>query len=349
MDSHETLDRAWLTEVSRRWQHINETSLASQLSLPTFALSDSATVLGSWTPATRTLAISRAHIADATWIEIDDTLRHEMAHQVVSELLAESDSRPHGPMFKKACEMLQIGASPRVQSGLDQRAKTVLRRVQKLLSLAQSDNPHESEAATAAANRLLLQYNLELDQSAPAGYSYRRIGPAIARVPAERKLLSAILQEHFFVRCIWLRTTRSKDNKPATVLEIMGTPANIEIAAYVHDALFRKVDDLWTSYRQSNSVTRSGRRSFRVGIMRGFRDRLDSQRVSHEETGLVWSGDPAIQAFYAKRYPRTSRMSASGYRNGAAHDAGRQEGRRLRIEPGVGSEKSSTGIRELTE
>ena len=349
MDSHERLERAWLAEIGRRWQHINDSLLAGQLSVPTFALSDSATVLGTWSTQTRTLTISRVHVAEATWIEIDDTLRHEMAHQSVSELLGDSDSKPHGPLFKKACEMLQIGASPRVQSSLDQRAKTVLRRIQKLLSLSQSDNPHESQAAAAAANRLLLQYNLEHDQAEPTGYSYRRVGPAVTRVAAERKVLSTILQEHFFVRCIWLRTTRTQDGKPATVLEIMGTPANIEIAGYVHEALLRKVDQLWTSYRRSNAVTRSGRRSFRVGIMMGFRDRLDSERIKHEETGLIWSGDPAIKAFYAKRYPRTSQMAAGRYRYGSAHDAGLEAGRRLRIEPGIGKERPSTDTPQLTE
>ena len=50
-------------------------------------------------------------------------------------------------------------------------------RIARLLALAESPNVHEAEAAMAAAQRLLLKYNIELrDARVAQGYVWRHLG-----------------------------------------------------------------------------------------------------------------------------------------------------------------------------
>lgn len=42
--------------------------------------------------------------------------------------------------------------------------KSIMEKIQKLLSLANSDNENEAKMATARANELLIKYNLNLQQ-----------------------------------------------------------------------------------------------------------------------------------------------------------------------------------------
>ena len=329
------LRRAWLAELARRWALVNQHDLQGRLKPPVFALHDGKARLGTWFAQTRTLSLSAAHIARSTWIEINETLRHEMAHQVVSELFTTTDSSPHGSLFQRACKMLHIEGSPRLDCGFDPDTERILRRVQKLMNLSSSDNPHEARAAAAAANRLLLTYNLEIDQFGCDDYGYRWLGPPAGRVPTERKLLASILQEYYFVRCIWIRTTLSSTGKPASMLEVLGRHANLDIAEYVHSALLGHLDALWQRFRQESSPPRAARRSFRVGVLMGFRETLGRVRQSCAEQGLIWVGDPGVGDFFRRRYPRISKLSGGGYYDGNAHQAGKAAGKAIRIRSGV--------------
>ena len=329
------LRRIWLHEIARRWSRINERELGGRLEPPVFSLHDGEARLGTWSPRVRALSLSALHVAGSTWMEIEETLRHEMAHQVVSELFAEPDARPHGALFSRACKMLKLKGSPRLERSQDPEAERILRRVQKLMNLASSDNAHEARAATAAANRLLLAYNLEIGSDDSGDYGYRWLGPPAGRVSSERKLLTSILHQFYFVRCIWIRTVLPSTGKQVSQLEVIGRPANLDIAEYVHNALIGHLDALWADYRATLTTARRARRSFRVGVLMGFRETLERERQSCTEQGLVWVGDPGIQVFYRRRYPRTSRMAGGQYYEGAAHQAGVAVGKEIRIRPAV--------------
>ena len=115
----------------------------------------------------------------------------------------------------------------------------------------------------------------------------------------------------------------------------MGKRANLDIAEYVHGALLGHLDTLWVGFRGSTPDPRRARRSFRVGVLMGFRETLERERKSCEEQGLVWVGDPGIGEFYRRRYPRTSKLARGGYYDGAVHKAGVAAGKAIQIRPGV--------------
>lgn len=343
------LQRSWVLYLEVIWERINRRELNNQLRAPTFALDEASSRLGRWEATSRTIGISTEHLLTATWLDVELTVRHEMAHQIVCELFDSPHAPPHGQLFARACAMLKIDSSPRAAAvEIPPETQRVLDRVRKLMKLGQSPNPHEAQAAVAAANRLLLRHNVDLadaEQGAKraAGHTWRWLGRPRGRVGLDHRLISSILNEHFFVSCVWVRTSRPADDRDVRVLEVMGSPHNLDLAEYVHAYLHRTLDDLWARYRAARAAgSRRGgnalRNEYRVGVLMGFRDHLREVQVSaREEEGLVWLGDPALEEFVSYRYPRLRTMRRSSYRHGDAHDAGRADGRELRIRPGMGT------------
>ena len=330
----ETLHPAWLAELRRAWTDFNARHLGGRLQPPVLQIDRGELRLGRWEPEARLLSLAHHHIWTHAWDEVLGTLKHEMAHQYVDEVLG-GDERPHGPQFARACQLLGIDArasgTPRDREA-DEQSKT-LRRVQKLLALATSANRHEAEAAMAAANTLLLRYNLELPQGGPPlGYGARRLGASAAALPLDWKLVGAILAEFFFVECIWTTTYNPRRDRHERVLEVMGSEANLEMAGYVHDFLHASTDRLWRLEHRTLELPGSRKREYTAGVLLGFRDKLRQERKRNAEVGLVWLGDPDLQRFVRNRHPYIRAMAKSGVRRSQAHEAGRAAGQRLTLQ-----------------
>ena len=332
------LQRQWLIALRERWERINRSELDGRLKAPLFALDDATQRLGRWDPTTRTLGVSLDHMIANTWLEVELTLRHEMAHQVVYELFGAAQAAPHGALFQRACVLLGIEGSPRAKHGLNVHEKRLLGRVRKLFNLASSTNVHEAQAALAAANRLMLQHNLKkLDVNASQeSYGFRWLGRPLGRIPLEQKLVGSVLQDFFFVQCIWLRTGLLQGDKVGSVLEIVGQQHNLVLAEHVHGVLVEALNRLWLAYREAAPKERRGRavrNAYRIGVMMGFREQLEQQRSECSEQGLVWMGEPGLDDFFGRRHPRTQRLRGGRYRTSGAHKDGRRDGLRLRIRP----------------
>ena len=330
----ETLHPAWLAELRRAWTEFNARHLGGRLQPPALQIDRGELRLGRWEPEARLISLAHHHIWTHAWDEVLATLKHEMAHQYVDEVLG-GDDRPHGLQFARACQLLAIDArasgTPRPREA-DEQSKT-LRRVQKLLALATSANRHEAEAAMAAANTLLLRYNLELPQGGPPlGYGARRLGASAAALPLDWKLVGAILGEFFFVECIWTTTYNQRRDRHERVLEVMGSEANLEMAGYVHDFLHASVDRLWRLEHRALDLPAGRRREYTAGVLLGFRDKLRQERQRIAEVGLVWLGDPDLQRFVRVRHPHIRAMAKSGVRKSKAHEAGRAAGQRLTLQ-----------------
>jgi hypothetical protein len=337
----EQLHGAWLAELLRSWHDFNKRHLGGLLRPPALQIDRSGARLGHWQRETRTLSLSHEHLIRHRWDDVLETLKHEMAHQYVDEVMG-GDERPHGPRFASACTLLEIrpDASGTPSAGDDPAAK-ILRRVQKLLALATSANRHEAEAAMAAANTLLLRYNLELPPDAPRpGYEARRLGDSAAAIPLDWKLVSAILGEFFFVECIWVTTYNAPQDRHERRLEVMGSPENLEMAAYVHDFLHGSCRRLWDEARAALALPPARRREFIAGVLMGFRDKLRSERARNEEQGLVWLGDVDLDNYVRRRHPSVRSMGGAAVRHGRAHAAGRAAGEGLTLHRPVHDQQS---------
>jgi len=262
-------------------------------------------------------------------------LKHEMAHQFVHEVLGKTDETAHGPAFRDLCDRLGIDQSaagmPRAEETDDEAAR-VLERIAKLLALAESANVNEAQAAMSAAQRLMLKHNLEsIGQGRrPHAYGFRHLGKPTGRVNEAERLLGSILGSHFFVEVIWVSVYRPSEGKHGSVLEVCGTPANLEMAAYVHAFLTHTSEQLWREHKRSKRIRGDrDRRTFLAGVMVGFLEKLNAQRVQNKEAGMVWVGDSDLEDYYRKRHPRISHIRHAGQRRTEAHHHGREAGRNI--------------------
>jgi hypothetical protein len=316
-DANEAIDRLILRELAAEFDQTNWVHFKRAMKPPVLELIDDATHLGTWQATSRKIGISRHYARTAPWGAVLEVLRHEIAHQYVAEILTATDEPPHGPAFQSVCR--RMGLDPRA-SGVSSSAEggegAVLRKIRKLLALAESQNRHEAEAAMNAAQRLMLQHNVAVAGTlAEDGYTVRAIGPARVRHARWEKALVGLLSAHFFVRVVWVQTLdrtsvridrhgREQLRVPK-VAEALGTPGNLEIAEYVFSFLAQTGERLWIEHRRARGLRGNSERGrFLAGVIAGFRRKLDEGVRTCAEEGLVWLGDAALADFSARRFPR---------------------------------------------
>ena len=132
-------------------------------------------------------------------------LKHEMAHQIVTEHFGVRHEEPHGPTFKKACNLLQITpcACYTFSAITNSPKSNLLNKIEKLLALGQSSNRHEAELALAKGHELSLKYNVELhDKNIKTNYGLRLLSPIVKRTPPYLWHILKILEEFYFIKYI---------------------------------------------------------------------------------------------------------------------------------------------------
>ena len=332
---------------------------------PTFALADLKSQWGSWSPAKRQITISRQLALNYTWDSIRDVLLHEMAHQIAYELLNASVQTPHGIAFRQACELLRIdpAASGDYQPLHDRLMndhsgvydKRML-RIKKLLALAESKNRFEAEAAMTKAHELIARHNIELnDHADERQYLSIFIGSPALRHPREDYHLANLLQDFYFVYGIWVPAYVMEKRKMGRVLEISGTASNLKMADYVHDFIRTFIESQWLAYNQDRGLNRYRRTDFAVGIIAGFRGKIESninrKITSSNSLALIQKKDPRLKQYYQFRYPHTASIQrAASRQNARVFKNGKKAGQKLIIAKGISEQKTDgPGMIERTE
>ena len=330
----DALAAALLRELAETWREINGNHFRGRLRPPAFALSDVGGRLGQWQPATRTLSLDRTLVHEQPWSVVREVLKHELAHQFVDEILKVRDQAAHGPAFADVCRRFRIDATatgmPAAPAGGD-GGSAVLRRIARLLALAESPNVHEAEAAMKAAQRLMLKHNIDTGVAAAReGYAFVQLGVPRRRVEAAEHVLAGMLGRHFFVEAIWVPSYLASEGRSGRVLELCGTLSNLEVAAYVHGFLLETAARLWREHKCKHGIDSDReRRRFQAGVMSGFDDKLKSGARDNQREGLIWVGDPGLEVFLHQRYPRRSGGGSVGVRLTAAYEHGRTAGRNI--------------------
>lgn len=343
------LEARWAARLLWDFDHFNYQYAGSRLRRPQLRIGDSAEKLGEWDGRLRILTIHRRHILTHSWEEVLETLRHEMAHQYVQEILGLRDAPPHGEAFARACRVMRAEAACSVAAGRARRIEDsddekdrMLRRVKELFALATSPNEHEAASAMRMANRYLLKYNLSLqDVRRPGEHALRHLGRVTGRVQEHEYGLATILERHFFVEVMWVYSYDPRRDVGGKILQIGGTPENLDIAEYVHHYVLRVGEELWAARRRLTPDLPGTRRQYLAGLVRGFRLKLGEEAaVQASEHGLVWSGDPILKEFWARLHPRVVRTGLSGVRRGEGFAAGLTDGKRLTLRKPLGESKS---------
>lgn len=339
---------AWVRKLYVWWEHYNEAYLARALHRPLIKLTSSGGTLGHWERTQRVIGISARHIESNDWEVVLDTLRHEMAHQFVDEVLQPSGETAHGPAFREACHRLRCEpAASADRDELTPQDDQTLRRIQKLLSMGSSPNENEAQRAMQKAHQLLVKYNIDLVHlDRERRFESRALGEIKGRHTTAEIWLSAILNRFFFVEVIWSQSYDVENDRDGTRLHLYGTRANLEMAEYVHDYLNQLLPRLWDDYREAEGIQNNRERQrYFAGVLEGFHTKLSQQeeRLAKEDA-LVWAGDAALAQYYRYVNPHVQTRYAGGGRRSDAYDAGVAEGRNVSIRQPVGQ---SSGVRGL--
>jgi hypothetical protein len=342
----DALRTAITRELLRCWHFINSSHFRSALLAPTLGLHLGEHSLGLWQAPTRTILLSERFVLEKPWGVVIEVLKHEMAHQYVHEVLGRTDETAHGPAFQSVCARLGIdatavGLKPPLSSsgagdGEPEDQTRLLRRVARLLALAQSQNPHEAEAAMHEAQRLMLKHNLDRQQVDPrqpgarAAYGFRQLGVPKGRTDEAQRLLAMLLGRYFFVEAIWVPGYDPSTDRRGTILEICGTADNLEMAAFVHDFLNQTAERLWVAHKQAAAIRGDrDRRTYLAGVMLGFAERLADKERLHQVEGLVWAGDAVLQDYFRRRHPHVRRVHQKGQPRTEARAEGKKAGREI--------------------
>lgn len=348
------------------------------LKTPVFEITETEKRCGSWQAVTRVIRISARLITGHSWDITCQILKHEMAHQICSELFFENDAG-HGPLFEKACDLLGLPAPFRRASGdlpetgtpdpaenqQTEQGRKFIRRIGKLLALAGSANEHEAAIAMEKASQLMARHNLQqVQEDAQSEFASLIINSRCKRLESWQHRICAILLRFFYVKVVTASLYDPLQDTHHKTIEIFGRQENVAIAEYCYAFLAGQLVSLWRQNRSKASGKGiRARNSYYLGLLQGFYDKLlaketlrdahippktddaKSDGVQKKVTALIIAEDRALDRFVGMRFPRLRRRSGTGamiYRD--TYEQGRTDGGRIVLHKGVADQGSEKGL-----
>jgi predicted SprT family Zn-dependent metalloprotease len=352
--------RKWLYQLQSEFKQICSWYRTS-LAVPAFRISDNPATFGSWDPETRTISISATLINEYSWDAVINILKHEIAHQYVHEYMKRGMEQPHGPAFKEACEKLGVlfpfnratGNTPKIfsaegQHSYDAEYERKVNKVRKMFSLAGSGNRHEAAAAMAKANSFIRKYNLErLESNEQSRYNYEIVNTMKKRLHIIERRIASLLMDYFYVDIVYSELFDPDNLESFKTIEMLGTLENVAFARHVYDFLHHRMDLLWQNYRKTAKAPGRLRKTFILGLLQGFREKLEKEEKKNELavkisagrgphktiSALVIAKDPGLAEFTTLRFPRLRKVQyrSPGIYCANTYSAGKTEGRKITI------------------
>jgi predicted SprT family Zn-dependent metalloprotease len=359
-------ERQALHELHREYNSILSSRKLS-LRRAMIEFSDSQIHWGEWHSQSRSIRLSRRLLQTHSWFKVLGVLRHEMAHQMVDEAPNPrlTDRSPHGEAFQWACRQLGVpmeftrATADLQQDSLDWReekrdeaSEKMLEKVRKLLALASSGNEHEAVLAMNRVREMFAKYNLEqaaLEKNSE--FVHVAISTGRKRLEIfERKILG-ILTEHFFVQVLLGQTFEPAKAEHHRLIEIIGTRENAAMAEYVYHFLRQQsavlVDEL--AKARGEKLSRIAKKSFRLGILSGFGDKLRAADKPQTESVIAkalvaFRGDPGLKDYIAMVYPKLrATRGRAPLVDPTAYSAGITKGQQINLHKPVHSSDGNRG------
>ena len=350
--------RAWTAQLYNEHESICW-HYKVKMSTPVIEMVEAKSFWGKWCKDSEsgTIKLSLNLIKEHPWNIVINVLKHEMAHQIVTELFKSPGG--HGVIFKKACLMIGLcdeftgsqGDLPEILDAarkdlLDPKIEKILEKVRKLLSLASSKNEYESTLAMQKANEFIKKYNLErVNVNKHSKYVYKIINHRKKRIENYQRAICSILQDYFFVRIVYSYLYDQSKQVTHRTIEILGSGENVVIAEYVYYFLLNQLDYLWKAHRAGTKVPGKEKRSYWLGVLAGFHEKLGLiDKKQHFGPGgnfettsaLICTGDKMLSDYVKVRFPRLRRSASSGFRlYEGTYNAGVSDGGKLNLHKGI--------------
>lgn len=279
--------------------------------------------------------------------QLHSVIRHELAHYIVS-IVHGSWVQPHGPEFRAFCEKLgwreDVYQATVCLDGPDDSAakeNSILRKIQKLMSLATSHNSFEAEQAMLKSQQLLLKHNIEcahIDEEGEKIYLKR----ILKQKKENSKMRSiALILETFLVNCVYVRT------EDFIYLEILGNATHIEIAEYVANVLQLEFEKLWDrAKRELNLKGMIAKNSFFMGLAKGYCQKVQALKRNYQRDSqnALMVIEKKLGEAKEMVYQRLSVSKSCGRYCRDSAQVGEQMGRNLHIKPAVQKQSKTTHL-----
>lgn len=326
---------------------------------PLIVFTENKSLWGRWNPQYRTIEIQKQLVLDHSWDTVLYVLKHEMAHQIVTEVFKLADS-DHSQSFQRACDLLAVPSDFRRGSGTISETSewknkstkaealgSVIEKIQKLFALASSTTSEaESASAIARARELTRKYDLHEATMGeePSEFRYAVVNTGKQRLSPIYSHLAGLLIEHYQVDVIFTSTFNAAKLKPSQCLEIYGRETHVLVAEYVLDFLMRTLEDLWSAHAQDKNVAPIYKKSYQMGILAGFQDRLKREseilspieEPSQRASALMVVEEKQRLQFLQQRYPRLrSRSGSKSWVDNESYARGVADGKDVQIRKGL--------------
>ena len=304
--------------------------------------------IGFYDSSSYTIGINKQLMYEANDGTLKNIIRHELAHYLVFIIYGEMSF--HGQEFYTICRRYGWGSEvAKAYSNIIEDNKIhqnkghekLLEKIKKIFALASSSNPHESQAAAAKANELLLRHNLQ--NLRPEGDEeeacLKRVLTA-RRSNAKMVCIGQIL-ETFFVRPVFNK------GRSIVYLEILGTRGNVELGEYVAHFLDQELDRLWKQHQKENPFLKGVimKNSFFYGLAKGYTQKIkqsNDKSLNRKELVVIKNN---LQKYVDMVYGRLRSTVGRGKINPYSEKLGKNAGKSLTIRQGI---KGSREVKQLT-
>lgn len=249
-------------------------------------------------------------------------------------------------------------------SDFNTERESVLRRIEKLLAIANDDRANEHEAAAAAgqAEKLMRKFNVDfsaeigqrIKQGQGMGYedivaTAKDNGTPAERVPSWAQWLAvAVANMHDCgARSQYTTTDKGKE----ACIRFYGYQDDVRVAAWTFNYLVATVNRLCKEYRKHPRYLAGGRvvmNSYRNGMASGIlhtikqmgAERVAEQQAAVASRALVVVKQQAIEAEFGE-FKYVSRKSSSRI-DGVAYSQGREKGKSIDVRRAIGGDTAGS-------
>ncbi len=299
---------------------------------------------GYFDPSRYQIALHRSLMNYSLDIQLQ-VLKHEMAH-FLTFLKYGNEVNDHGPEFKEQCKLLGGNGIERAYLSLPEVHKSqpnpnqkILDKIQKLLRLSHSQNPHEAQAAALKAAQYQQEYNL--GQNDFNEYDEELIYVCMA---LEAKKMTPKIEAIYDVMDLFLVKPIVHRSKGRTGIEIIGSALNVETADYMAKFLSFEYERLWQDFKKNQLTEKANanhRKSFFKGLSLGLRQKLEAdQNIQGVGKELMVLKNQLTKQLHLV-YPRLSKQSYGGKSlNSDALLAGNKASASLQLRKGLNRAKN---------
>lgn len=281
--------------------------------------------------------------------QLHNIIRHELAHYFTF-IRYGNGLMPHGAEFKAQCEALGwtedvYRATTCLDDGemkCDSEESSVLRKVQKLMALSASANPHEAELAMIKSQQLLLKHNIDAnyigddDEEKIVLMRILKQKKETAKMRTIAKILGT-----FFVNTVFSRA------EGFIYLEIVGSAVNVEIAEYVANFLEIELENQWHHAQKQHAGLKGmvAKNSFFLGVAKGYCDKIHALKrdYSPDVSQALMVLEKKLVDAQSLVYPRLRFGKSSAMHCRESSALGELVGKKLTINPALTGAKSKFG------